>query len=103
MRRAFLPTLMFVGTVVAVISSLGAPLIPTVARELHASLGSTQWMLTAPVLVAAVASPLVGRLGDGPHRKPLILSCLSLVLLGGVLAALAQSLGVLIAGRALQG
>jgi MFS family permease len=102
-RRAFLPTLLFVGTVVAVISSLGAPLIPTVARELHASLGSTQWMLTAPVLVAAVASPLVGRLGDGPQRKSLILGCLSLVLVGGVLAALAQSLGVLIAGRALQG
>jgi MFS family permease len=102
-ERAFVPVLVYVGLVVSVISSLGAPLIPTLARDLHASLTTTQWTLTAPPLVAAVASPLVGRLGDGRHRKGLILGCLVLVVLGGVLAALATGLTLLIAGRALQG
>lgn len=101
--RAFVPALLAVGMVVSVISSLGAPLIPTIAHDLHASLSATQWSLTATLLVGAVASPLIGRLGDGPHRRTTLLACLALVSLGGVVAALAGSLGVLIVGRALQG
>jgi MFS family permease len=102
-QRAFVPVLVFVGLVVSVVSSLGAPLIPTIARELHVSLASAQWSLTATLVVAAVASPLVGRLGDGRHRRTVILGCLAGVVAGGVLAAIANSLLVLVAGRALQG
>jgi MFS family permease len=88
---------------VSIISSLGAPLIPTIADDLHPSLGSAQWSLTATMLVGAVASPVVGRIGDGPWRREVLLLCLVSVALGGVLAALAGSLSVLVAGRALQG
>jgi MFS family permease len=102
-ERAFVPVLVFVGLVVSIISSLGAPLIPTIATDLHASLSSTQWTLTATLLVGAVATPIVGRLGDGRHRRRVMLICLAAVTVGGALAALAGSLGVLIAGRALQG
>lgn len=102
-ERAFVPVLLFLGAVVSVVSSLGAPLIPRLAQELHASLASTQWALTATLVVAAVASPLVGRLGDGRLRKRVIVVCLLAAVLGGVMAALASSLPVLIAGRALQG
>src|SRR3954468_13521963 len=59
--RAFVAGLLAIGMVVSVISSLGAPLIPTIAHDLHASLSATQWSLTATLLVGAVASPLVGR------------------------------------------
>lgn len=102
-HRAFVPGLLFIGTVVSIISSLGAPLIPTIAEDLGTSLGSAQWSLTATMLVGAVASPIVGRLGDGPWRREVLLLCLTAVTLGGVLAALAGSLPVLVAGRALQG
>jgi MFS family permease len=101
--RAYVPSLVAIGLVVSVISSLGAPLIPTIAADLHASLAATQWSLTATLLVGAVASPVIGRLGDGPHRRTVLLVCLALVTLGGAIAALAGGLGVLIAGRALQG
>lgn len=101
--RAFVPGLVFIGTVVSIISSLGAPLIPTLARDLHSSLGSTQWSLTVTMLVGAVASPVVGRLGDGPRRREVLLFCLFCVSAGGVFAALASSLPVLLLGRALQG
>jgi MFS family permease len=101
--RAFVPALVAVGLVVSIISSLGAPLIPTIAVDLHASLSATQWSLTATLLVGAVASPLIGRLGDGPHRRTTLLVCLALVSLGGAIAALAHALPPLIAGRALQG
>jgi MFS family permease len=95
--------LVFVGTVVAVISSLGAPLVPAVAATMGVSLPAAQWSLTATLLVGAVATPVVGRLGDGPQRRRVILVVLGVVTLGGVLAALPLGLGWLIAGRALQG
>ncbi|MGE4428104.1 MAG: MFS transporter [Solirubrobacteraceae bacterium] len=103
MGRAFVPSLMLVGLVVSIISSLGAPLIPALAREFGTELGAAQWSLTATMLVGAVASPLVGRLGDGPHRRAVLVVCLSGVVLGGALASLAGNIGVLIVGRALQG
>ena len=70
---------------------------------MHSSLGSTQWSLTATLLVGAVASPVIGRLGDGRHRKLVILLCLVSVTLGGALAGLAGNLPLLVAGRAMQG
>ena len=50
-ERAFVPVLVYVGTVVSIISSLGAPLIPSIARDLDASVSSAQWSLTATLLV----------------------------------------------------
>jgi MFS family permease len=101
--RGYVPALIAIGLVVSVISSLGAPLIPTIAGDLHASLSATQWSLTATLLVGAVASPVLGRLGDGPHRRRVLVSALMVVTAGGALAALAGSLSVLVAGRAMQG
>ncbi len=102
-ERAFVPTLVYVGTVVSIISSLGAPLIPSIARDMHASVSSAQWSLTATLLVGAVATPIVGRLGDGRHRRTVTLACLAIVSVGGALAAVAGTLPLLIAGRAMQG
>ena len=101
--RALVPVLVFVGTVVAVISSLGAPLVPAIAARSGASLPDAQWSLTITLLVGAVATPVVGRLGDGPRRRPVILAVLGLVTVGGVLAALPLGLEWLIVGRGLQG
>lgn len=101
--RAFVPTLVAIGLVVSIISSLGAPLVPTISTQLHTSIANAQWTLTAPLLVGAVASPLIGRLGDGPHRRTVLLANLAVVTIGGVIAALAGSLAVLVLGRALQG
>lgn len=102
-ERAFVPVLLTLGGVVSVVSSLGAPLIPSLARDLGVSVSSAQWALTATLVVAAVSSPLIGRLGDGRHRKRVIVAAQSAVVLGGACAAIASSLGVLILGRALQG
>ncbi len=95
--------LVVVTSVIAVISSLGAPLIPSVARTMHVSLDEAQWSLTVTLLMACVASPIMGRLSDGPHRRAVILTGLAIVLAGSVISGLAQSLAVLVVGRALQG
>ncbi|MFE0462760.1 MFS transporter [Kitasatospora sp. NPDC058965] len=102
-ERALVPVLVFLGTVVAVISSLGAPLVPTIATVDHVSLSEAQWSLTVTMLVGAVATPVMGRLGDGPRRRPVILGAIAAVVVGSVLAALPLGFGFLVAGRALQG
>ena len=102
-RRALVPVLIFIGTVVAVISSLGAPLVPAIAEADDVSLTDAQWSLTITLVVGAVATPVVGRLGSGARRRTVVLAVLALVVLGGVLAALPLGFGWLVAGRALQG
>ena len=101
--RALVPVLVFLGMVVSVISSLGAPLIPSIAVDYRVSIGDAQWSLTIALLVGAVTAPVLGRLGDGPHRRGVILSILGLVMLGSALAALPLSFGWLLIGRGLQG
>src|ERR1700722_17653073 len=89
--------------VTGVISSLGAPLIPSVASALKISLDSAQWSLTAALLSAAVANPIMGRLGDGRRRRETIIVGLAIVFAGSIIAGFAGSLIVLIVGRAMQG
>jgi MFS family permease len=101
--RLLTPVLFLVTLVVAVISSLGAPLIPLISTDLHVSLSDAQWSLTVALLAGAVSAPIMGRLGDGPRRREAIAAGLAVVLAGGVLAAVAGSLPLLVAGRALQG
>jgi MFS family permease len=89
--------------VVAVISSLGAPLVPAIAETHGVPVHTAQWALTVTFLVGAVATPVLGRLGDGPHRRAVMLGALAVVVVGSTLAALPLGFGWLLAGRALQG
>ncbi|MCF3961213.1 MFS transporter [Streptomyces fuscigenes] len=102
-HRLLVPGLVFMGMVVAVVSSLGAPLIPTIAESDHISVNDAQWALTVTFLMAAVATPLTGRLGDGPHRRRVIIAALAAVTAGAVLAALPLGFPFLLVGRAMQG
>ena len=102
--RALVPVLVYIGLLVAVVSSLGAPLIPTIAADYGVSLGTAQWSLTITLLVGAVSSPAIGRLGDGPRRLHVLLAALAVLVAGSVLAALPTDVfALLLAGRAMQG
>jgi MFS family permease len=97
---ALLVVLAVVSTAVA---SLGAPLLPTVAAVDHVSLATSQWTLTISLLAGAVATPLLGRLGDGRRRRAVTMATVAAVLAGCLLSALPFGFAVLLAGRALQG
>ncbi|WP_261325944.1 hypothetical protein [Modestobacter marinus] len=62
-RPGLVPVLLYLAMLVAVISSLGAPLVPAIAEADDVSLTSAQWSLTVTLLVGAVATPVIGRLG----------------------------------------
>src|SRR5580693_2158360 len=102
-RRLFVPVLVLTGSLLAVVSSLGAPLIPTLSRAEGVSLSTGEWILTIALLTGALATPVMGRLADGPRQRDVILIPLGAVLAGCVLAAVSDGFTVLLIGRALQG
>ena len=101
--RALVPTLVGIGLIVALVSSLGAPLIPTIAAEQGVRLATADWVLTASLLTGALATPIMGRLADGAHQRRVIVFTLGLVLLGCVISALAPNFSVIVIGRGFQG
>jgi MFS family permease len=48
----------------ALLQSLVAPALPDIQRDLHTSVNGVSWVLTAYLLSASIATPLIGRLGD---------------------------------------
>src|SRR6202046_3020080 len=89
-RRLLVPTLVLSGSLMAVVSSLGAPLIPTLSRADGVSLSTGEWILTVTLLAGALATPVMGRLADGPRQRAVILTALGAVVVGCVLAALSN-------------
>jgi predicted MFS family arabinose efflux permease len=101
--RLLVGTLVYTGLTVAMIGTLGTPLVPTIARDQHVSFVAAQWILTSTLLVGSVATPTLGRLGDGPHRKLVLIGGLAAMLLGAVTAATAGTFPQLLVGRGLMG
>lgn len=91
------------GMVVSVQQTLVVPLLPTLMHSFRVSVTDVTWVFTASLLAGAVATPLLARLGDMYGKKRLILATLVLLIIGSGICAVSGSLGVLIAGRALQG
>lgn len=98
-----MPVLLLTVLVTSVVSSLGAPLVPDISAHLHVPLATAQWSLTVTLLTGAVSATVVGRVGDGPRRRTVLVGGLAAVAAGGVVSALAPNLPVLVVGRALQG
>src|SRR3954447_19783401 len=98
----FLPALVLLTTVTSVVSSLGAPLIPAIARDADVTVSAAQWSLTLTMLVGAVTTPLMGRVG-GNRPKSAVLVGLTVVSTGLLLCALPLGFTWLLVGRALQG
>src|SRR4051794_2037540 len=91
------------GLTFALLQSLVAPALPEIQRDLHTSATSVAWVLTAYLLSASVLTPVVGRLGDMFGKERTLVAVLATLAVGTLISALATSIGVLIAGRVVQG
>lgn len=91
------------GLAFAVLQSLVAPALSTIAGDLEVSTGDASWVLTAYLLSASVLTPILGRLGDMVGKRKVLVGVLVILAVGTALAALAPNLIVLIVARALQG
>jgi MFS family permease len=79
------------------------PAVETVQRSLGASGEWSAWLVTVYLIVATVATPAMGRLGDLHGRRRMLLTGLLIFVAGSIGAALSPNMAVLIVFRALQG
>lgn len=91
------------GIVVSLMQTLVIPLLLRFPQLLGASPGDTAWVVTSTLLASAVATPVVGRLGDMYGKRRMLLVSIVMLVVGSVIAALSDSLAPMIAGRVVQG
>lgn len=76
--------------------------LPTIVGDLG-GLAHLSWVVTAYALATAAATPIWGKLGDIYGRKGMFMTAIVIFLAGSALAGVSQSMGELIAFRAVQG
>ncbi|WP_106814519.1 MFS transporter [Microbacterium timonense] len=87
----------------AALQSLITPALPTIQEDLGATQAGISWVLISWLLSASVATPILGRVGDIIGKDRTLFVVLAAIAVGSLVAALAPSLAVLIAGRVIQG
>jgi EmrB/QacA subfamily drug resistance transporter len=98
-----LAILTLAGIAFALQQTMVIPALPALQRELHTTTTWVTWVLTVFLLVASVATPILGKLGDQYGKERLLVISLTLFLIGSIGAAAAWNIWSLIAWRALQG
>ena len=99
------PTIFLVATTVAGISAttIYVPTLTAVVADLSVSAQMGQLTLSVFLVMFAVFQLVYGPLADRHGRKPVLLAGLAIFLAANLLAALAQTIEVLLAARVLQG
>ncbi len=87
----------------ALLQSLVIPALPTIQHDLHTTQTATTWLVTAYLLSASVCTPILGRIGDVFGKERMLVVTLGALGVGTTLAAVSQSIGLLIVARLIQG
>jgi EmrB/QacA subfamily drug resistance transporter len=98
-----LAILTMAGTAFALQQTMVFPALSTFQHEFDTTTAWATWVLTAFLLTASVATPLLGKLGDQHGKERMLVVALSIFLVGTVGGAFAWNIGSLIAFRALSG
>ena len=91
------------GTAYSLLQTMVVPALPAFRQDLHTTNAWATWVLTAFLLVSAVATPVLGKLGDQYGKERLLVVSLALFFVGCVGAAASWYVWTLIAFRAVQG
>ncbi|GAA2393384.1 MFS transporter [Streptomyces coeruleofuscus] len=102
-RGAVVPVLAFAGIVVAVMQTLLVPVIKDLPQLLDTAPSDATWVLTSTLLSGAVATPIMGRLGDLYGKRRMLITSLSVMVVGALVSAFTSDLLLMITGRTLQG
>ncbi|MFG1672312.1 MFS transporter [Streptomyces sp. Y7] len=100
---AVVPVLAFAGIVVAVMQTLLVPVIKDLPQLLSTAPSNATWVLTSTLLSGAVATPIMGRLGDLYGKRRMLIASLSVMVVGALISAFTSTLLPMIVGRTLQG
>lgn len=87
----------------SLLQSLIIPAIPQLEHTLHTSEDGASWLLTAYLLSAAIATPILGRVGDKVGKEKMMVIVLVALSIGSLISAIATGLTVMLVGRVIQG
>ncbi len=102
-RRAILTVAISAIALETALLGVIAPLLPEIERRTGAGDAALGFAIAAYAIPILLVSIPTGRLADRIGRRPLLLGGLALTGAGSIVIALSGSLGVLLAGRAVQG
>jgi EmrB/QacA subfamily drug resistance transporter len=88
------------------LAALDQSIVGTALPRIVSELGGLQhlsWVVTAYLLTSTASTPLWGKVSDLRGRKPMFQLAIIVFLVGSLIAGASQSMGMLIAGRAVQG
>src|SRR5262245_13615576 len=87
----------------ALSQTMVAPALPKIVDGYHTSRSSASWVLTGYLLSASVCTPIAGKLGDLFGKGRVLMWVLLIFSAGSVVCAMGNTIGVVIAGRVIQG
>jgi MFS family permease len=79
------------------------PAIPEIIQDFNITYGTAAWIFSAYLIVAAVMTPVAGRLSDLYGKKKVLLVLLSVYITGLVVGSFADNISVLLVTRIIQG
>jgi MFS family permease len=100
---AALAIVAFCGVLVSLTQSILIPVLGAIQLDLGTTTTQTEWLLTSTLLVAAVAVPVFGRLGDLHGKRLMLLVAAAALAVGSLVCALSDSIGWMIVGRVVVG
>jgi EmrB/QacA subfamily drug resistance transporter len=101
-RGPILAALMMAMTLIALDSTIVATAVPGIVRQLG-GFSSVPWLFSIYLLTQAATVPLYAKFADMIGRKPVLLTGITMFVIGSAFCGLAWSMPALIVGRALQG
>lgn len=87
----------------SLLQSLVVPVLPELIRALHTTQDTATWLMTGYLLSASVATPILGRIGDKVGKERVLVFTLCALTVGSLIAAMTDSVGIMIVARVLQG
>lgn len=91
------------GVTAAIMQTVVVPLLGQLPDIFSTSPSNTSWVVTTTLLVSAISTPVLGRLGDMFGKKRVMLGCSASMVAGSLLCMFSTSISLMITGRALQG
>jgi MFS family permease len=104
-RRAWFTLALLSSTLLTVFFSetMLLPAIPEIIQDFKITYGTAAWIFSAYLIVAAVMTPVAGRLSDLYGKKRVLLILLSVYIIGLVAGGFADNISVLLVTRIVQG
>src|SRR5215510_5540956 len=104
-RRAWFTLALLSSTLLTVFFSetMLLPAIPEIIQDFKITYGTAAWIFSAYLIVAAVMTPVAGRLSDLYGKKKVLLILLTIYIAGLVAGGFADNISFLLVSRIIQG